>query len=121
TGFQRSRTGDVVRASDAAFVSRERMQSVGRVFGYWPGAPDLAVEVISPDDLYLDVEEKVDTWLQHSTRMVIVLNPRRRTAVVYRSGAPPQVLSAQHVLGGEDVVPGWSVPLTEIFADEFGA
>src|SRR2546427_815931 len=77
TGFLLTRQPDTVRAPDAAFVTRERLQATGVVPGYWPGAPDLAVEVVSPSDLYTDVEEKVAEWLEHGARMVVVLNPRR--------------------------------------------
>ena len=49
TGFKLSTEPDTVRAPDVAFVSRERAEAVGEVEGYWTGAPDLAVEVISPD------------------------------------------------------------------------
>jgi Uma2 family endonuclease len=116
TGFLLTRQPDTVRSPDVAFVRRERLQQSGLVTGYWLGAPDLAVEVISPNDLYTEVEEKVGEWLAHGTRMVVVLNPRRRSAVVHRPGVPPRTLANDDVLNGEDVVPGWSVPLSELFA-----
>src|ERR687886_785714 len=59
TGFRLATDPDTVRAPDVAFVSRARVETVGEVEGFWPGAPDLAVEVISPGDRYADVEEKV--------------------------------------------------------------
>jgi Uma2 family endonuclease len=62
-GFQLARNPDTVRAPDVAFVRRERLEAAGRVRGYWPGAPDLVVEVISPNDLYTDVEDKIAEWL----------------------------------------------------------
>jgi Uma2 family endonuclease len=115
TGFLLETDPDTVRAPDGAFVSRERAQTVGRVTGYWPGAPDLAIEVISPNDLYTEVEEKVAIWLAHGTRMVIVVNPRRRTIAVHRSPTEVRHLTADAVLDGEDVVPGWSVPVKDLF------
>jgi Uma2 family endonuclease len=107
-----------VRAPDAAFVDRQRLEPARRLRGYRQGAPDLAVEVISPSDLYTDVEDKVAEWLAHGARMVIVLNPRRRTAAVHRPGAAVRVLTADQSLDGEDVVPGWSAPLAELFEDD---
>ena len=83
TGFRLALDPDTVRAPDVAFVRQERIEEVGKVEGYWPGAPDLAVEVISPGDLYTEVEEKVFTWLEGGTRLVIVVDPRRRTAAVF--------------------------------------
>src|SRR5262245_18302860 len=50
TGFKLASAPDIVRAPDVAFVRRERVEEVGDVDGYWPGAPDLAVEVVSPHD-----------------------------------------------------------------------
>jgi Uma2 family endonuclease len=58
TGFRLSTDPDTVRAPDLAFVSRARVEAVGEVEGFWPGAPDLAIEVVSPGDSYTDVEEK---------------------------------------------------------------
>src|SRR5712692_2490245 len=82
TGFQLTRDPDTVRSPDVAFVCRERMEAVGDLTGYWPGAPDLVVEVISPSDLYTEVEDKILTWLGHGTRLVLVANPRHRTISV---------------------------------------
>jgi Uma2 family endonuclease len=116
TGFRLASDPDTVRAADAAFVRRERAEEVGRVTTYWPGAPDLAVEVISPGDTYSEVEEKVLEWLDAGTRMVIVLDPRKRTATVYRSRNDIRVLTEDNVLDGADVVPGWRLRVGEIFA-----
>lgn len=115
TGFLLEADTDTARAPDGAFVSRERAQAAGRMTGYWPGAPDLAIEVISPNDLYTEVEEKVAMWLAHDTRMVIVVNPRGRTVAAHRSATEVRHLTADDVLDGEDVVPGWSVPVKELF------
>jgi Uma2 family endonuclease len=115
TGFKLAANPDTVRAPDVAFVRRERADEVGDTDGYWPGAPDLAVEVISPGDLYTEVEETVLAWLEAGTRMVIVLNPRRRTAQVYRSPNQVRVLLEGDTLDGEDVVPGWTLPVAALF------
>lgn len=105
-----------VRAPDVAFIRRERIEEVGEVEGYWPGAPDLAVEVISPSDTYTDVEDKVFDWLEAGSRMVIVVNPRKRAVTVYRSLSDISVLYEQDTLDGFDVVPGWRMPVKELFA-----
>jgi len=116
TGFKLAANPDVVRAPDVAFVRRERVEEVGDTEGYWPGAPDLAVEVISPSDSYADVEEKVFDWLNAGTRMVIAINPRTRTVTVYRSLTDIIVLTENDVLDGGDVVPGWRMPVKDVFA-----
>ena len=63
TGFKIAQNPDTVRAPDAAFVSQASIERQGIVRGYWEGAPDLAVEVISPGDTYAEVAEKVEEWL----------------------------------------------------------
>lgn len=115
TGFLISSNPDTVRAPDVAFVSRERAEEVGDVRGYWPGAPDLAVEVLSPGDSYTEVEEKVFDWLDAGARMVVVVNPRTRTVTIYRSRADIIVLTERDILDGGDVVPGWTMPLKELY------
>lgn len=116
TGFKLSADPDTVRAPDVAYLRRERVEETGDVIGYSPGAPDLAVEVLSPGDTFSEVEEKVFDWLAAGSRMVIVLNPGKRTATVYRSRSEIAVLTEDDELGGGDVVPGWRLPVREIFA-----
>ena len=115
TGFHLFWNPDTVRAPDVAFVSQQRIEEVGPVTGYWPGAPDMAVEVISPGDTYTEVQDKVLTWLDAGTRMVVVINPRRRTVTVYRSRSDITILTEEDTLDGQDVVPGWAVPIKELF------
>jgi len=115
TGFQLTTDPDTVRAADVAFVRQEQVELVGDTDGYWPGAPDLAVEVVSPNDLYTEIEEKVLDWLRAGTRMVIIVNPRKRTVTVYRSHSEISLLTEQNVLDGGDVVPGWAIPVHELF------
>jgi Uma2 family endonuclease len=86
------------------------------VEGYWPGAPDLAVEVISPSDSHVEVEEKVFDWLEAGTKMVLAASPRRRSVTLYRSQSDITILSGADVLDGGDVVPDFQLTLREIFA-----
>ncbi len=116
TGFRLSTDPDTVRAPDVAFVSKARIEAVGEVEGFWPEAPDLAVEVVSPGDSYTDVEEKVFAWLDAGTKMVVVINPRQRSATVYKSPNDITVLAEADVLDGGDVVPGFELAVREIFA-----
>ena len=118
TGYRLTTDPDTVRAPDVAFVRRERVEDSGRVRGYWAGAPDLAVEVISPSDLYAEVDEKVAEYLEHGARLVFVVNPRRRTVAEHRPGEPVRVLTVEDTLDGHDVVPGWSLPVRDLFEDD---
>ena len=90
-------------------------EAVGEIEGYWPGAPDVAVEVISPSDRYTDVEDKVVEWLEAGSRMVIVVNPRQRSVTVYHSRTDMVRLTEEDALDGGDVVPGWQLPIKEVF------
>jgi Uma2 family endonuclease len=117
-GFRLSVDPDTVRAPDVAFVSHERLLNVGTPQGFFPGAPDLVVEVISPSDRYTDVDEKIEEWLEHGTRLVFVVNPRRQLVTVHRPGQPVVRLGLDDVLTGEDVVPGWSMSVRELFEQD---
>lgn len=116
TGFRLASDPDTVRAPDVAFVSQARLDAVGTVAGYWPGAPDLAVEVVSPGDRYAEVAEKVAAWLAAGTQMVVVVEPPQRTVVVHRADGVTRTLREGDVLEGGAVVPGWRVPVAELFA-----
>ncbi len=118
TGFKISSNPDTVRAPDAAFVSRERVEKAGRVRGYWPGAPDLAVEVVSPNDTHSEVIGKALAWLEAGSRMILVIDPEKHTVTDYRSRDEIRVLTAGagDTVEGGDVVPGWKLPVVELFA-----
>ena len=115
-GFILEREPDSVRAPDVAFVRRERIEAIGKTVFFWPEAPDLAIEVISPNDRYPEVNEKVADYLTAGTRMVVVVNPRNRTVNVHTTDGTT-TLAMGDALDGGDVVPGWQMPLTDIFTD----
>jgi Uma2 family endonuclease len=115
TGYLLSSNPDTVRAADVSFVRQERVATEGWLRGYRRGAPDLVVEIISPSDRYADVEEKVVEWFDGGAQMVVVINPRRRSVTIYRSPIEARVLTIGDVLDGQNVVPGWRMPVAEIF------
>ncbi len=112
TGFILRRNPDTVRAPDVAFVSKERFVHTA---GYFPGAPDLVIEVVSPTDTYSDVDAKVLDWLRSGVRLVIVIDPSKRSAVVHRSMTETLRIGIEGAIDGGDVVPGWELPLRELF------
>lgn len=114
-GFRVASAPDTVMAPDVAFVSRERIEQAAIGRGYRAGPPDLAVEVVSPGDSFVEVEAKVARWLAAGCRMVVVVNPARRAATVYRSRDDITLLTEGDVLDGGEVVPGWKLPLRELF------
>lgn len=116
TGFQLTESPDSVRAPDIAFVRRERIPEAGIPKSYWKGAPDLAVEVVSPHDKLYEVDEKVDDFLAAGTQVVCVACPKRRTVTVHRPGSEPRTLNVNDALDLSDVVSGFKFPVTKIFA-----
>ncbi len=116
TGFILARNPDTLRAPDVSFVRQEVVASIGPITGFLPCAPDLAIEVISPGDSYTEVQEKVMEWLDAGCRMVVTIDPRRSIVTVYRSRHDIEILTEEDTLSGGEVVAGWQLPLSELFA-----
>lgn len=115
TGFVLARDPDTVRAPDAAFVSADRLTATPRRGPYFEGAPDLAVEVLSPGNTPSDMAAKVRDFLTAGARAVWVVDPSRETVAVHRPGRPPETLARTEVLDGGSAVPGFRLPVREIF------
>ena len=115
TGFVLFRDPDTVRAPDAAFVSRERVAQVTDRERFFEGAPDLAVEVVSPGDRAPEVAAKIRDYLAAGSRQVWIVRPRERTLTIHRPGAAPLHLGANATLEGGDVLPGFSLRIARIF------
>ena len=117
TGFILRRTPDVVRAPDAAFVSRERVPKNGIPKSFWPFAPDLAVEVPSPNDRFSEVHLKIAEYFAAGTRLVWIVEPATRRVHVYRSPHEVQVLERDGELTGGDVLPGFRCAVKRLFPE----
>ncbi len=115
TGFLLETDPDTVRAPDMAFVSQARVDQFGAVEGFWPGAPDLAVEVVSPNDSYSDLEKKALAWLESGSYEVWVVDPKQRHVTVYRGRDDIVVLEAAETLETGDLLPGWSLQVGDLF------
>lgn len=116
TGFILARDPDTVRAPDAAFVSHARVDAVGTTVGFWPGgAPDLAIEVVSPEDSRPYVRSKALNWLETGASAVLVLDPRSCSATVYRADGDVHV-HTEGTIDLSDAVPGWRVNAADFFA-----
>jgi Uma2 family endonuclease len=112
TGFTLARGPDTVRAPDIAFVRRERLPA--ETTGFPELAPDLVVEVLSPNDRPGETLAKVGDWLDAGARLVWVIDPERRLARIYRPDGTESVLNEADALVGEDVLPGFSCTLSLI-------
>jgi Uma2 family endonuclease len=116
TGFIIARDPDTVLAADFAFMSKDRLADEP-VPGYASLAPDVVLETQSPSDASRRVAHKRELWLNAGVKMVLELNPSKKTLTVYRPGTDPKVLGLDDTFLGEDVLPGFSLPLRKIFQD----
>ncbi|MBI2760994.1 MAG: Uma2 family endonuclease [Chloroflexi bacterium] len=112
-GVVLQRGPDIVRAPDVTFVRKNRLLS--DIPGYFEGAPDLVVEFLSPSDRMARVLRKVKQYLAAGVRLIWVIDPEDRTAFIYRPGRDVIILDEDGVLDGEDVLPGFSLALSEIW------
>jgi Uma2 family endonuclease len=103
------------RVPDVSFTHRERLPETGPAEGHGRIAPDLTVEVISPNDLAMDVSIKVMEFLGAGVRLVWVVTPFLRDVQVYRAGGRRSLLEASDTLDGEDVLPGFHCLVEELF------
>lgn len=118
-GYILSRNPGTVRAPDAAWISFERLG--GRDFpatGYVEGAPNLAVEVVSPDDREQDIQRKIELWLEAGAERVWEVRPRLQAVTVHRLGEAPRTLTAGATLDSDDAafpVDGFELRVGDIF------
>jgi Uma2 family endonuclease len=112
--FQNPDGRDTVRGPDVAFVSKTRLPG-GLPEGYIPFAPDLAVEVVSPNDVLYDLEKKVGEYLHAGTKLVWMISPHMKTVIAYRQdGVTAYDLNG--TLDGGDVLPGFKLPVAAMSA-----
>ncbi len=114
TGFKIESNPDLVRAPDASFIRKERLRGpITRKF--FDGVPDLAVDVLSPEDCKRDIAEKVNMWLAHGTQVAWVADPKSMTVTIHRVGAQPMRLAAGDEIANEPLLPGFTLPLAKVF------
>ena len=103
------------RKPDVSFISADRLKADEFPEGHCEIVPDLLVEVISPHDLYSEVETKVDEYLQAGVRLVWVIDPHTESVRVHRANGSVQDLTSRDQLSGEDVVPGFGCSVSQLF------
>ncbi|HET6422282.1 MAG TPA: Uma2 family endonuclease [Planctomycetaceae bacterium] len=113
-GVITTRGPDTVRGADVAFYSYERVPPGPPPEGYWP-APDLVVEVRSSDDRWIAIQRKVTEYLESNVRVVVVIDPAPQCMHVFTSDFPSEVLSGDHVLTFPQILPGFSLRITDFF------
>ena len=115
TGFRISVDPDTVLAPDVAIVENSRYSQVENEIGYLPLAPDLAVEVLSPNDRFSRVESKALAWLDAGSKLVLLVDPEMETIHAYRSRSQIQIFEKLESIECDDAVPGWTLEVNEVF------
>jgi Uma2 family endonuclease len=115
TGYILSRNPLTIRQPDVSVISLERIRGANPD-SYFEGAPELAVEVVSPSDSAEDLDIKTKQYLQSGARQVWILYPKTQTVQVFSSGAAAVILDRDQTLEGGDLLPGFSVPVASLFA-----
>jgi Uma2 family endonuclease len=117
TGFRLFVDEKTVRVPDVSFLSNEKLAGIKNVSKFYDGAPDLAVEVISPSETYNDVQGKLEDYLSAGVKMVWIIRPENKTVTIYRALSDFKILRENEELNGEDVLPNFKCNLTDIFAN----
>lgn len=116
TGFQCfPNKPKMVRMPDAAFVSAGRLPADGTPDGYIKVAPDIAVEVVSPNEEYEEVEAKVAEYRSAGVKLIWVISPKSKTVLIRRLDGSCAELGEAGTLSGEDVLPGFTCAVAELF------
>jgi len=113
TGFQLA--ADTICGPDVAFMSQQKLATVTESDMYLPFAPDLAVEVVSPHDAGVAIQDRVDLYLDAGTRLVWVMYPEVRRVMVYRADRSSKAIMRDGILDGEDVLPGLKIAVADLF------
>jgi len=113
-GYVLARNPDTVRGPDLSFVSRDRLAGFDDA-RFFSGAPDLAVEILSPSNRSGEMHAKVADYLAAGARLVWVVDPGERSVTTYRDLLAPRRLSSPETLDGADVLRGLAIPLDALF------
>jgi Uma2 family endonuclease len=105
----------LVRKPDVSVIRFGRFPNERLPEGHIRIAPDLAVEVLSPNDLDYETDQKIEEYLRAGVRLVWVINPESRTVLIYRADGSINGLREQDELSGEDVLPGFRCRVAELF------
>lgn len=105
------------RSPDVSFFAKERLQGLTELpTGFLEGAPDLAVEVLSPGNTVEEIHDKLVEYFENGTRLAWVIHPNENYVLVYRSAQEPdRLLKSIDSLEGEEVVPGFTLPVADLF------
>ena len=115
SGVWLERNPDTVREPDIAYFSAEKIPLDTRVTGYAEAVPDLVVEIASPNDSRPEINDKALMWLRYGVRLVWVVHPDNQTVDQYQDEQPVRTLTSANTLGGEEVLPGFTCLVGDLF------
>jgi Uma2 family endonuclease len=114
TGFRLS--DDLLLSPDVAFVSKARMKSLApRLDKFFPGAPDLVVEVLSPSDRMTQINRKLEHYLEHGTKLAWLINWQKEQVHIYTPDGLESLTDPDDTLGGGQILPGFKCKLRRLF------
>jgi Uma2 family endonuclease len=106
------------RSPDLSFIAKDRLQGLKRLpKGFFEGSPDLAIEIISPNNTFEEIHNKLVEYFENGTRLSWVINPDEESVLVYRSPKPTRLLKLEDNLDGEEILPGFTLPLSQLFQE----
>jgi len=105
------------RSPDISFFAKERLQGMSELpSGFLEGAPDLVVEVLSPGNTVEEMHDKLVEYFENGTRLAWIIHPSEHYVLVYRSAQEPdRLLKSIDALDGEEVIPGFTLPVADLF------
>jgi len=116
-GIYTHRNPDTVRGADVAFISHARYAQRQKKTGFLDVAPELIVEILSPDDRWSEVKQKLKEYFAIGVQLVWVADPADKTIYAYRSLTDVREFTEKDTLTGDEVLPGFSVPVADLFEE----
>jgi Uma2 family endonuclease len=116
-GIYIRRNPDTVRAADVAYISKARYAQQDKAKGYLTVAPELVVEILSPDDRWSEVTQKMREYFSIGVKLIWIADPEARIVYAYRSLTEMREFKATDTLTGDDILPGFSVTVSELFEE----
>jgi Uma2 family endonuclease len=114
-GFRLRKVPDTTVGIDVAFVPAEVVANTPKSAAFFEGAPVLAVEILSPSDTHQDITEKVEIYKAAGVALIWIVDPDLQTVLVVRPDKKPELFNLEQDLSGEPALPGFRVPVAEIF------
>jgi Uma2 family endonuclease len=115
-GCRLRRNPDTTVGIDVVYIAANLVQQESNDTTLIDGVPTLIVEILSPNDLFEDIKEKIDTYQAAGVSLIWVIDPHDRTVTIYRLDAEPELVNIHQELSGDPHLPGFRVKVAEIFA-----